>query len=216
MRKLLLTAATGAYEKPFREYFDGRNRAYAEHWGFEYHPVFDADYYATRWPCLRSKPRHPYWMKIAAILVALYKTHEGDVVSWIDGDVCIVRGDVEFAAQKGLLFTCGSDYDFNTGVLSVKNNQFTRAFLGAVWRRTDCDDHPWQDNEAFIRELKLLTPALELEFVENLPRCMNATINYAGLHDEIRFMHLAGRCTPAQWQSDRTIVEPWIKDPVRF
>lgn len=111
----------------------------------------------------RDCGRPASWLKIP---LARELFAEGfDAVFWVDADALIVRFDVDIRAalapDRDFHFVvephalAKSHRRINAGVFVWLATPATRAFLDAVWARTEYRDHPWWDQAAIIATLGL-------------------------------------------------------------
>jgi hypothetical protein len=111
--------------------------------------------------------RPPAWTKIR-VIADLFM--DGcDFVLWVDTDAVIVRHDIDIRGEiedgKDLYLAAHKLDVFpmpgmmvrldvpNTGVMLLRNCDWTRAFLEDVWSRTDYLRHRWWENAAVIEIL---------------------------------------------------------------
>ncbi|NEQ74918.1 MAG: hypothetical protein F6K22_14575 [Okeania sp. SIO2F4] len=165
-KKILFSVGVDKLESKFRKLSSPRFREYASFYDFEYHEITD-------YPSLDRKP---HWIKVHYILKLMNQLNDGDLIAFLDADIAIVRGDIELTTSKsiGLSKACGDV--FNTGVIAVRVNDFSRKFFEAVWNRTDCFEHLWQENLAVIKLLDNLSEAEIEKHIEILPNSLNVTL----------------------------------------
>jgi hypothetical protein len=137
-------------------------RLYCASFGYDYHIYTEM-----------SSGRHPQWEKIKLLIDELKAGSEYEYFLWIDADACFVRGDkdiLEFDQDlkdinlvnhnasimytppdlPGVHLVCERP---NTGVILVKNTQWSTDFLIKCWNDIDCIDHFWRDNAAVMKAL---------------------------------------------------------------
>ncbi|AFZ20696.1 hypothetical protein [Allocoleopsis franciscana] len=192
--KVLFSVGIGKLKAPFTYLSSPRFKQYAEYHGFEYCEI--TEYTAVT-------HRDPKWIKIHYILQLLDELNSGDLISFLDADIAVVRGDIELTTNKSIAFAVDSGGTVNTGVLVVRVTQFSKQFFEAVWNRTDCEEHIWQDNLAAIKVLHELGQDELDQYIEILPNCLNTTLvkgEYLPYDqylinpclEPIRFRHFAG------------------------
>lgn len=195
IRKILFSVGVGKLASDFQRFTSPRFKEYAEYHGFEYHEI-------TKYESIPNHPQ-PHWIKIDYVLKLLETLNPGDLIAWIDADVAIVRGDIQLNTSKSLAFAKDSWSVINTGVWVAKVNEFSKRFFTAVFNRTDCDNHKWQDNLAVLKVIEELSLEEIEEHIEILPNCLNVTVVKGELpqYDQhldnpcleaIRFRHFAG------------------------
>lgn len=203
-RKILFSVGVDRLKNQFKELTSPRFRVYAMHHGFEYHEI--TEYEPLPHPA-------PHWIKIHYALKLLYQLEPGDIISFLDADIAIVRGDIELITSKSLAISLDSAGVINSGVWSARVNDFTIKFFEKVWKDLECDNHPWQDNLAVIRAIESLTDEEKQQHLERLPNCLNVTLlkddkdewtEFSGYEDfilknslnpcddAVRFRHFAG------------------------
>jgi predicted O-linked N-acetylglucosamine transferase (SPINDLY family) len=198
--KILFSVGFGRLEGKFKQLSSPRFKEYAEYYGFDYHAI-------TQYS--EIKGRKPHWIKIHYILKLLEQLNPGDIIVYLDADIAIVCGDIELTTQKTISFAKDSSGIINSGVFAVQVNEFSRRFFQAVWQRTDCDEHVWQDNLAVLKLLEEISPQDKEKHLEILPNCLNVTLvegEYPPYDkyltnpckESIRFRHFAG-------------MQPWYK-----
>ncbi|MBI5722725.1 MAG: glycosyltransferase family 9 protein [Planctomycetes bacterium] len=193
-RKVLYAIGTAHLKDVLENYSGPRFREYAKHHGFEYRQI-------TEYEKL-NRPQ-PTWIKTHYVLRLLDELADGDLIAYLDADIAIVRGDVELTTLKSVAFARDSAGMINYGVFAARVCPFTREFFKKVHERTDCDAHPFLDNQALINTLDELPKDEFDRHVEFLPNCLNVTI-IAGevpTHEQylknpcdepVRFRHFAG------------------------
>lgn len=165
--KILFSVGVGRLEGKFKQLSSPRFKEYAEYYGFDYHAI-------TQYS--EIKGRKPHWIKIHYILKLLEQLNPGDIIVYLDADIAIVCGDIELTTQKTIFFAKDSSGIINSGVFAVQVNEFSRRFFRAVWQRTDCDEHVWQDNLAVLKVLEEISPEDKDKHLETLPNCLNLTL----------------------------------------
>lgn len=225
MKKYLLTAAIGKHEQRFKEMHDSRFNEYARHWNFEYIPHFA--------PLDLEPHSNLYWSKMKLILQLLNATNDGDLIVWLDADVCIVQGDIELTTSKdvGITFDVRSSSNppdlsddlifglnrLNVGVMAVRSNDFTRKFFKNVFDNTRFDYTTWPDQIAFVTEMQSLPNEEISKHFEILPSCLNVTLESRIAPEDVRFRHFAGEFHLgwSQEMIDRPIVfETYVPEKV--
>lgn len=117
-----------------------------------------------RWDLVFSReeaaaPRPSAWNKIVLVQRLL---EEYDLVGWIDSDAIIVDGSEDIGAElddaHDLYIVAHRDGNpptevINSGVFMVRDTDWTRRFLAAVWDQEDLIDHMWWENAAIMRLL---------------------------------------------------------------
>jgi glycosyltransferase involved in cell wall biosynthesis len=194
-RQILFSVGVARLEADFKRFTSPRFREYANHHGFEYQEITQYD---------AVSERQPHWIKIHYALKLFQELSPGDLIVFLDADIAIVRGDLELKTYKSIAFAKDSSGLINSGVWAVRVNEFSKRFFEAVWNRTDCDEHPWQDNLAVMKVIDELSPEEQEKHIEILPNCLNVTLvkGEYPLYDihlkqppsePIRFRHFAGR-----------------------
>lgn len=194
-RKILFSVGVGRLEVNFKEFTSTRFREYAHYHGFEYQAISQYD---------GVSKRQPHWIKIDYALKLINELQPGDLIAFLDADISILRGDIKLNTYKSIAFAKDSSGIINSGVWVVRVNEFSKRFFEAVWNRTDCDEHPWQDNLAVLKVLDGLSPEEKENHIEILPNCLNVTLvkGECPIYDiniknpclePIRFRHFAGR-----------------------
>lgn len=117
-----------------------------------------------RWDLVFSReeaaaPRPSAWNKI---VLAQQLLEDYAVVGWIDADAIIVDGSEDIGAELD------NDHDFylvahragtppaetlNSGVWMIKDTDWAKRFLAAVWDQEDLIGHMWWENAAIMRLL---------------------------------------------------------------
>lgn len=108
--------------------------------------------------CLPAGERPPAWRKIELLRSLLDRGHEA--VLWVDADAVILRTDADIAAElrpgKDLYLVQHRTPQFpgqevpNTGVMLVRDSEWTRGLLTRIWNREEYLHHPWWENAALI------------------------------------------------------------------
>ena len=108
--------------------------------------------------CRPAGGRPPAWRKIELLRSLLDRGHEA--VLWVDADAVILRTDADIAAElrpgKDLYLVQHRTPQFpgqevpNTGVMLVRDSEWTRSLLARIWERTEYLHHPWWENAALI------------------------------------------------------------------
>lgn len=134
----MISGAVGEVE-PFYQIAKATHEAYAERHGYEY--------LSGPWD---TNGRHPYWMKLAAILQVW---HKYDEILWVDADVVITDdapdifdslpaekwlGAVEHVTHEGQVF--------NVGVMAIRTTEKAHALFRKAWRGyAKYAHHKWPD-----------------------------------------------------------------------
>ena len=192
-KKILFSVGVDRLESKFRKLSSPRFREYALFYDFEYHEI-------TEYLPLN---RTPHWIKIDYILKLMNLLNYGDLIAFLDADIAIFRGDIELTTSKSIGLAKDSSGIFNTGVIAVRVNDFSRKFFEAVWNRTDCFEHDWQENLAVIKLLDNFSKVEIEKHIDILPNSLNVTLIYGEypLYDKfisnpckepVRFRHFAG------------------------
>jgi nucleoside-diphosphate-sugar epimerase/glycosyltransferase involved in cell wall biosynthesis/ADP-heptose:LPS heptosyltransferase/GT2 family glycosyltransferase len=193
--KILFSVAVGDnFQTSYNSLTKPRFLEYAKYHGFEFQEITS---YSD------SRHQKPHWAKIKHVLYLLDKLQQGGLITYLDADIAIVVGDVKLTTTKSIALAKDSAGIINTGVFAVRVNDFSKRFFQAVWDRSDCDNHPWQDNLAVLRTLDELTNDEREQHIEILPNSLNVTL-IAGEYPEydkymsnpcyelVRFRHFAG------------------------
>jgi glycosyltransferase involved in cell wall biosynthesis len=165
-RKVMFTVACGDVQEQFESKTKSRIKEYAEHYGWEYHQITEYE----------NIKRSNDWIKIDYAIKLCHQLRKGDLIAYINYDVAVVKGDSGLNTEKSLAFAKDSSDHINSGVWAAKVNEFTSYFFKCVWSKTDCDNHPWQENQAIIDVLAQFTPRQKERYVEILSSSMNVTI----------------------------------------
>ena len=144
-----------------------RFKEYARYWGFEYHEI-------TQYEAIDHEPQG-YWIKFHYANKLLKSLKDGDLISFLDADISIVRGDVALTTKKSVGLTFDSAGVLNAGLFAVRVNDFSRWFFEKVYNRRDTDDHPLIDNMAVLKTLEELSPNQKEAHIEVLPNYLNVT-----------------------------------------
>jgi Methyltransferase domain/galactosyl transferase GMA12/MNN10 family len=106
-----------------------------------------------------AAPRPSAWNKIVLVQQLL---EEYSVVGWIDADAIIVDGSEDIGAElddeHDLYIVAHSGgttpaETLNSGVFMVRDTDWAKRFLAAVWDQDDLIDHMWWENAAIMRLL---------------------------------------------------------------
>lgn len=192
-KKILFSVGIDKLQSKFQKLSSPRFREYASFHNFEYHEITE----------YRELNRKPHWIKIDYILKLIDSLNEGDLICYLDADIAIVRGDRELSTNKSIGLAKDSSGFFNTGVIAVRVNDFSKSFFEDAWNRTDCFNHNWQENLAVIKLLDNLSETEMEKHVEILPNCFNVTLVKGEFPlwdrniknpctETIRFRHFAG------------------------
>jgi ADP-heptose:LPS heptosyltransferase len=173
-RKVLFSVGVGWLEKQFTTLTSPRFREYAQHHGFEYHEI--SEYEPLPHPA-------PHWIKVHYALKLLNQLEPGDLIAFLDADIAIVRGDIELTTTKSLAIGKDSAGIINSGVWAVRVDEFSIRLFETVWKNTESDNHPWQDNLAFIHAIEGFTDKEKERHVEILPNCLNVTLTENDVND---------------------------------
>ena len=115
------------------------------------------------------------WSKILLILEVM-ETSECEWIFWSDADSLIMNMDIclEDIIDENYNFILTRDLNaLNTGQFLIRNCEWSRTFLQAVYNRTDCIHHPWWENQGVIKILEEYPEYLSLTKI--LPqRVMNS------------------------------------------
>jgi hypothetical protein len=108
-----------------------------------------------------SFERHPAWHRIKFIEQLFDRGHE--YVLWIDSDAYFRRFDVDVSSiinDHSDLYLVQHDHpDYrpvpvpNTGVMLVRNTQWSRSLLKTLWSMVQYANHPWWENAALVKLL---------------------------------------------------------------
>ena len=115
-------------QEHFETLHSPRNQEYADYHGFEYIPVTDFSTIPEQF-----KQRHIYWYRHFLIRhwIETGRFKEGDIVSHLDADICIVNGSWPFEPPPGKSFAYAMD-SCNThcmGAFSYRINDWTGRLL---------------------------------------------------------------------------------------
>jgi hypothetical protein len=125
-------------------------RLYAARWGYAVHVDPDV-----------AINRPPAWHRVKLIPELFDKGYE--LVLWLDADAAFVRLDADILAElrpgKDLYLVEHNHPDFpsspvpNTGVMLVRNTQWSRDLFARLWSMTQYENHNWWENAAAIHLL---------------------------------------------------------------
>jgi len=111
--------------------------------------------YELQIPEVPHSNRPPAWNKIQVCL-ALFD-QGADFVLWVDADAVMVRTDVDVLSELadgediGIVADRNGERCFpNSGVMILRNCEWTRTFLEDVWNSEKYIDHIWWENAAVM------------------------------------------------------------------
>lgn len=121
--------------------------------------------------------RHFSWSKIQLVL----KTMESKKYKWIfwtDADSLIMNMTIpleKFIDEKAHFILASDPHStYNMGQFFIKNCDWSRDFLKAIYAHTECIDHKWWEQQALVNELN--EKPEQLAFIKVVPlRLFNST-----------------------------------------
>jgi hypothetical protein len=113
-------------------------------------------------PTLVFDERPPAWHRVRLIPTLFDCGYE--FVLWVDADAVFLRYDVDvrsvIKARKDLYLVEHAIPEQeklvrvpNTGVMLLRNSEWTRAFLDRIWRMAEYAEHKWWENAAVVKAL---------------------------------------------------------------
>lgn len=141
-----------------------------------------------------DKSRPPAWSKIKLLLKCLEEDYE--YVVWMDADTAIMNHNItlddiitQFSGNKDMMIAKDL-YNFNTGVMFVKNTEWSKKFLNHVYNQTEyINDGNWEQT-AIIDLYK----ANALDSQLHIQSCKQTVFNsYWFVYEDGQFLlHFAG------------------------
>ncbi len=120
---------------------------YAARWGYGVHVVTDV-----------TLDRPPAWHRVRLIPELFDQGYE--FVFWLDADALLQRFDVDILTEvrdgKDLYMVAHDHPSYaisqvpNTGVMLVRNTDWTRDLFDRLWGMTEYENHMWWENAAMI------------------------------------------------------------------
>ncbi len=159
----IIMAFDPAYGKLIGDQYAEINKAYAEQYGFNFHKL-DPD---------SSKYVYPHYKRYIALQKLLREYPDNTYFFYIDGDAAIVQNDLdirdwfqEIDSETYVLFGNEVGHDdfsfkkrmilrillqniaFNSGVIVVRNNQWSRSFVDSILDPSQCNHA--KDDKGFL------------------------------------------------------------------
>lgn len=106
----------------------------------------------------QSKTERPGgWIKIPAILEVM-ETKSLEWIVWFDADLVVMNFNQKIESiielyPSAYFITAMNGGGINTGVIILKNNNWSREFLKAVWNREDLINHRYWEQQAIQEEM---------------------------------------------------------------